>query len=119
MDPDVRAYVRQARAEAMLLDGRPADALEAIEAALLEFEGSDEVYLVAPILVVGMTAAADLADAGGRSATPSAEGRQGEPDRGAHASALALRTPPAPRPPAVLNAAVTRRSGGNTARGAS
>ena len=63
-DPDVRAYVRQARAEAMLLDGRPGDALEAIEAALLEFEGSDEVYLVAPILVVGMTAAADLADAG-------------------------------------------------------
>ena len=63
-DPDVRAYVLQARAEAMLLDGRPGDALEAIEAALKEFEGSDEVFLVAPILVVGMTAVADLADAG-------------------------------------------------------
>ena len=62
--PDVRAYVLQARAEAMLLDGRPSDALEAIEAALKEFEGSDEVFLVAPILVVGMTAVADLADAG-------------------------------------------------------
>ena len=38
--PDVRAYVLQARAEAALLDGRPADALAAIEAALAEFAGS-------------------------------------------------------------------------------
>ena len=44
--------------------GRPDDALEAIEAALLEFAGSDEVFLVAPLLVVGMTAVADLADLG-------------------------------------------------------
>lgn len=64
IDPDVRAYVLQARAEAALVDGRPADALDAIEAALTEFVESDEVFLVAPILVVGMTAAADLADGG-------------------------------------------------------
>ena len=62
IDPDVRAYVLQARAEAALLDGRPADAIVDIDAALSEFAGSDEVFLVAPLVVVGMTAAADLAE---------------------------------------------------------
>ncbi len=64
IDPDVHAYLLQATAEAALADGRPADALRAVEAALAEFAGSDEVLLVAPLLVVGLTAAANLADHG-------------------------------------------------------
>ncbi len=64
IDPDVRAYVLQARAEAELLEGRPAEALTAIEGALAEFAESDEILLRAPLLVIGMTAAADLAESG-------------------------------------------------------
>ncbi len=64
VDPDVQAYLLQAVAEAALHDGRPADALRAVEEALAEFAGSDEVLLIAPLLVVGMAAAADLADNG-------------------------------------------------------
>ena len=52
------------RAEAALLDGQAADALRDIDAALAEYEGSDETFLVAPLLVVGMHAAGDLADTG-------------------------------------------------------
>ena len=62
IDPDVNAYLLQARAELALVEGRPADALRFVEAALAEFAGSDELFLVAPVLVDGMTAAADLAD---------------------------------------------------------
>jgi len=64
IDPDLRAYVLQAQAEAWLLDGRLDEALEGIDAALTSFEDSDEVFLVAPILVLGATVAADMADAG-------------------------------------------------------
>jgi DNA-binding CsgD family transcriptional regulator/tetratricopeptide (TPR) repeat protein len=64
IDPDVQAYLLQATAELALHDNRPADALRAVEQALAEFAGSDEMLLVAPLLVVGMTAAADLADHG-------------------------------------------------------
>jgi ATP/maltotriose-dependent transcriptional regulator MalT len=64
IDPDVRAYILQARAEADLLEGRPADALDHVQAALEEFAGSDEILLVAPLLVDGMAAAADLAENG-------------------------------------------------------
>ena len=64
IDPDVQAYLLQATAEAALAAARPADALRAVEAALAEFAGSDEVLLVAPLLVLGLTAAADLADHG-------------------------------------------------------
>ena len=64
VDPDVRALVLQARAEAALIDGRADEALETIQRALSEFEGSDEILLVAPMLIVGMTAAADVADQG-------------------------------------------------------
>ena len=63
IDPDVRALVLQG-AEAALLDGQAADALRDIDAALAEYEGSDETFLVAPLLVVGMHAAGDLADTG-------------------------------------------------------
>jgi DNA-binding CsgD family transcriptional regulator/tetratricopeptide (TPR) repeat protein len=64
IDPDVRAYVLQARAEAALLEGQPADALDHIQAALDEFAGSDEILLLAPLLADGMAAAADLAESG-------------------------------------------------------
>jgi DNA-binding CsgD family transcriptional regulator/tetratricopeptide (TPR) repeat protein len=64
IDPDVRAYLLQASAEYALHDGRPADALRAAQEALAEFAGSDEMLLVAPLLVAGMAAAADLADNG-------------------------------------------------------
>jgi len=64
IDPDVHAYLLQATAEGALADGRPADALRAVEAALAEFAGSDEILLVAPLLVLGLTAAANLADHG-------------------------------------------------------
>jgi DNA-binding CsgD family transcriptional regulator/tetratricopeptide (TPR) repeat protein len=64
IDPDVRALILQASAEAALLDGKSADALGDIDGALAEFEGSDETFLVAPLLVVGMRAASDLADTG-------------------------------------------------------
>ena len=53
IDPDVQAYLLQATAEAALADGRPADALRAVEAALAQFAGSDEILLVAPLLVLG------------------------------------------------------------------
>ena len=62
IDPDVQAYLLQARAEAALIEGRPADALRAIQEALEAFAGSDEILLVAPLLVAGLTAAADIAD---------------------------------------------------------
>ena len=64
VDPDVHAYLLQATAEAALEDGRPTDALRAVEDALAEFAGSDEMLLVAPLLVVGMAAAANLAEQG-------------------------------------------------------
>ena len=64
IDADVRAYLLQATAEAAVLDDRPVDALSAVEAGLAEFAGSDEQFLLAPLLVAGMTAAADLADHG-------------------------------------------------------
>jgi DNA-binding CsgD family transcriptional regulator/tetratricopeptide (TPR) repeat protein len=64
IDPDVQAYLLQATAELALLEGRPGDALAAIQQALAQFAGTEELLLVAPLLVVGMTAAADLADHG-------------------------------------------------------
>ena len=64
IDADVRAYLLGATAEAAVLDDRPADALRAVEDGLAEFAGSDEQLLLAPLLVVGVTAAADLADHG-------------------------------------------------------
>ncbi len=64
IDPDVRAYTLQARAEAAVLDGQPGEALEAVERALEEFAGSDETFLIAPLLLLGMMSAADLADDG-------------------------------------------------------
>ena len=64
IDADLRAYVLQAVAEAAVLDNRPVDALRAVEDALAEFAGSDEQLLLAPLLVAGMAAAADLADQG-------------------------------------------------------
>ncbi|HEX5015362.1 MAG TPA: AAA family ATPase [Candidatus Limnocylindrales bacterium] len=64
IDNDIRAYALQASADVALLDNRPRDALKAVEDALSEFAGSDEQLLLAPILVAGMAAAADLADQG-------------------------------------------------------
>ena len=64
IDADVRAYLLQATAEAAVLDDRPVDALRAVENGLAEYAGSDEQLLLAPLLVAGMTAAADLADHG-------------------------------------------------------
>jgi DNA-binding CsgD family transcriptional regulator/tetratricopeptide (TPR) repeat protein len=64
IDADVRAYLLGATAEAAGLDGRPADALRAVEDGLAEFAGSDEQLLLGPLLVAGMSAAADLADHG-------------------------------------------------------
>ena len=64
IDEDVRAYLLQATAEAAVLDDRPMDALRAVEDGLAEYAGSDEQLLLAPLLVAGMTAAADLADHG-------------------------------------------------------
>src|SRR6476469_2919004 len=59
IDADVRAYLLGATAEAAVLDDRPADALRAVEDGLAEFAGSDEQLLLAPLLVAGVTAAAD------------------------------------------------------------
>jgi DNA-binding CsgD family transcriptional regulator/tetratricopeptide (TPR) repeat protein len=64
IDADIRAYALQATAEMAVLDNRPVDGLKAVEEALAEFAGSDEQLLLAPILVAGMAAAADLADHG-------------------------------------------------------
>jgi len=64
IDPDIRAYTLQARAEAAVLDGRPAVALTAVERALEEFAGSDETFLIAPLLLLGMMSAAELANEG-------------------------------------------------------
>lgn len=64
IDPDVRAFLLAARAEMAIAAGRPAEGLGLAGSALNEFAGSDEILLVAPILVTGMTAAADLAEHG-------------------------------------------------------
>ncbi|MFL5751368.1 MAG: helix-turn-helix transcriptional regulator, partial [Chloroflexota bacterium] len=64
IDADVRAYLLGATAETAVLDGRPADGLRAVEDGLAEFAGSDEQLLLAPLLVAGIAAAADLADQG-------------------------------------------------------
>jgi DNA-binding NarL/FixJ family response regulator len=64
IDPDVQAYLLQARAELALVEGRPADALGFVEEGLAQYAGSDEYLLVAPLLADGMAAAADLAEHG-------------------------------------------------------
>ena len=64
IDPDVRAIFLGVLAERAIIAGRPAEALDSISGALAEFTGSDEVLLVAPLIVTGMTAAADLAEHG-------------------------------------------------------
>jgi len=64
VDPDVQAYLAQAHAQTEVAAGRPAQALQELEPGLAAFDGSDELFLMGPLLVVGMTAAADLADHG-------------------------------------------------------
>ncbi len=63
LDPDVAAFVSRVRAEAALADHRPADALEAISVGLASLEGLDDVLWAAPLVALGLRAAAELAEA--------------------------------------------------------
>jgi DNA-binding CsgD family transcriptional regulator len=100
VDADVRAYLLQATAEAAVLDDRPADALRAVEAGLAEFAGSDEQLLLAPLLVAGMEAAADLADHGRAFRQPTEVEAARSTGTGLLEQARALRSGPGGPPPA-------------------
>jgi DNA-binding CsgD family transcriptional regulator/tetratricopeptide (TPR) repeat protein len=64
LDPDVASLVGSVRAEAALADGRPADAATAVADGLARLEGLDDVIWAAPLVALGLQAAADEAAAG-------------------------------------------------------
>jgi class 3 adenylate cyclase/tetratricopeptide (TPR) repeat protein len=63
VDFDLVAYLRIAEAELACWTGRPDSATPAVEAGLAALEGTDEVFLAAPLLALGARAAADRAKA--------------------------------------------------------
>ena len=69
-DADLAAYVALANAEAALVSGLPADALEVATAGMRALEGSDDAGSEIPLLAVAAEASAELAaDAGARRET--------------------------------------------------
>jgi class 3 adenylate cyclase/tetratricopeptide (TPR) repeat protein len=63
VDFDLVAYLRIAEAELACWTGRPDSATAAVEAGLAALEGTDDVFLAAPLLALGARAAADRAEA--------------------------------------------------------
>jgi DNA-binding CsgD family transcriptional regulator len=78
LDPDVAAFVGLARAETALTAGRPAEALAAATEGLEGVAGLDDVVWSAPLVAIGLRAAAESAEMA-RAETPRARG-----DGGAH-----------------------------------
>ncbi len=62
LDPDVAAFVGLARAEAALVAGRPADAVAAATEGLAGVAGLDDVVWSAPLVGMGLRAAAESAE---------------------------------------------------------
>jgi class 3 adenylate cyclase len=62
VDFDLVAYLRTAEAELACWTGRPDLAATAVAAGLAALEGSDDVFLAAPLLALGARAAADRAE---------------------------------------------------------
>jgi class 3 adenylate cyclase len=62
VDFDLVAYLRTAEAELACWTGRPDLAAAAVDAGLAALEGSDDVFLAAPLLALGARAAADRAE---------------------------------------------------------
>ena len=62
VDFDLVAYLRTAEAELACWTGRPDVATAAVEAGLAALEGSDDVFLAAPLLALATRAAADRAE---------------------------------------------------------
>lgn len=62
LDPDVAAYVAAVRAEAGLAVGDPETALAAARDGLRHLEGLDDVLWATPLVVLGLRAAAELAE---------------------------------------------------------
>ncbi len=62
IDPDVAAYGAAVGAEAYAWAGRHADALAIADAGLARLEGLDDVLWTAPLVALGLRAAAELAD---------------------------------------------------------
>ena len=63
LDPDVAAYAAAVGAEAYAWAARPGDALAMAEAGLRRLEGLDDVLWSAPLVALGLRAAADQAEA--------------------------------------------------------
>ena len=62
MDADLAGYLARARAEAALVEGDPAAALEIAMSGLAPLEGADDHFVRSPLLVLAVQAAADVAD---------------------------------------------------------
>jgi DNA-binding NarL/FixJ family response regulator len=62
LDPDVAAFVGQVRAEAALAAARPADAESAVADGLRRLPGSEDVLWAAPLVALGLRAAAEQAE---------------------------------------------------------
>jgi DNA-binding CsgD family transcriptional regulator/tetratricopeptide (TPR) repeat protein len=77
-DPDTSAYVACGRAELELARDRPADALAAVERAIEPGGPSHALFVRAPLLALGLRAAADVVDRAraGRDTATEAEARR-------------------------------------------
>lgn len=62
MDADLAGYLARARAEAALVEGDAASALEIAHAGLVPLEGADDHFVRSPLLVLAIQAAADVAE---------------------------------------------------------
>jgi DNA-binding CsgD family transcriptional regulator/tetratricopeptide (TPR) repeat protein len=62
LDADLAAYIRRGRAEVALARGRPDEALAAVEPVIEGAPGSQVAFVRAPLLAVGLRAAADVAE---------------------------------------------------------
>ena len=78
IDPDVAAFVGQVRAEAALVDGRPADALAAAAEALERLAGLDDALWSPPLVALALRAIAEAAEFGPRRARPGDRAAGGE-----------------------------------------
>jgi len=83
-DPDIAAYVAAVRAEALAWADRPAEVLAVVQAGIRELEGLDDVLWTAPLVGLGLRAAAELSEA-------ARAHRSGEGIRDAGAAAETLR----------------------------
>lgn len=63
VDYDLVAYLRTAQAELAYWDGRLADAREAVASGLAALAASDDVFLTAPLVALGMRVEAERAEA--------------------------------------------------------